>query len=129
MRRIGSWVLVVVGGLALALFVATFVTTDDKSDWPGFVFFFVVALAMIALGLRGLRTAAAHSKAEPPSERLTDAYRRLQAGEPIVLDPSRRRWSGFLLIGVLFAGTCAAWMVGEPNVIAALGVLCSAPWS
>ena len=55
LRRIGSWTLIVVGVLALALFVATFVTTDDKSAWPGFVFFFVIALAVIALGVRGLR--------------------------------------------------------------------------
>ncbi len=83
LRRIGSWTLIVVGGLALALFVATFATTDDKSDWPGFVFFFVIALAVIALGVRGLRGPRRKGpEVEPPSERFTDAYRQLQAGEP-----------------------------------------------
>jgi rhomboid protease GluP len=104
LRRIGSWTLVVVGVLALALFIATFVTTDDKSDWPGFVFFFVIALAVIALGVRGLR-----------------------AREPIVLGPSRKRWSAVLLISVVIGGGCVAGMIAQPNVIAALGVLLFVP--
>ena len=81
LRRIGSWTLIVVGGLAVALFVATFATTDDKSDWPGFVVLIGIALAVIALGVhwrRGPRRKG--PKAEPPSERFTDAYRQLQAG-------------------------------------------------
>ena len=128
LRRIGSWTLIVVGVLALALFVATFVTTDDKSAWPGFVFFFVIALAVIALGVRGLRGPRRKGpKVEPPSERFTDAYRQLQAGEPIVLNPSGKRWSGVLAICGVLGGACVAGMVAEPNVIAALGVLLFVP--
>src|SRR5262245_39480652 len=64
---------------------------------------------------------------EPPSERYTEAFRQLKAGEPIVLNPSRRRWTGVLAICGVFGGACVAWMIGEPNVIAALGVLIFVP--
>src|SRR6476620_3617288 len=112
LRRIGSWTLIVVGVPALALFVATFVTTDDKSAWPGFVSFFVIALAVIALGVRGLRRPRRQGpKVEPPAERFTDAYRQLQAGEPIVLNPSRKRWSGVAAICALLGGACVAGMI------------------
>jgi membrane associated rhomboid family serine protease len=126
MRRIGSWILIIVGLLALALFAATFITVDDKSDWPGFVILSVFALALVALGLR-VRRGPRPRKVAAPSERLTDAYAHLRAGEPVVLAPSRKRWAGVLLICALFAGVCVAWMVDEPNVIAALGVLLFGP--
>ncbi len=130
LRRIGSWTLIVVGVLALALFVATFARTDDKSDWPGFVVFFLIALAVVALGVRGLRgTRRKGPKVEPPSERFTDAYRQLQTGEPIVLNPSRKRWSGVLAICALLGGACVAGTIAEPNVIAAIGALLFVPFT
>jgi membrane associated rhomboid family serine protease len=126
--RIACWFLIVVGALAIALFVAVFFTTDDSSARFGLVLFVVITLAVMAGAVYGLRRRPKPAGAvEPPSESAIAAHEALRTGEPIVLTPSRRRWSFVLLVSVLLAAGSAWVMIEAPNVIAALGVLLFGP--
>ena len=125
LARLAFWVLVVVGALALALFGIVLVSAEDSDQRIGSVVLMVAAVLVLIGGIWGLRATprlwAAEQVASPDG--LAEARARLHAGEPIVLRPSRRRWSVLLVLSVVLAAASALAFIAAPNVIAAAGIV------
>jgi membrane associated rhomboid family serine protease len=106
--RIGLWLVAIVGGFWLTVFVITAFTTDDGDTRGGCIMLAVPSAAVLAAGIYGLRRTPRirllAERTSPPV--LHRAYARVRAGEPVVLYPSRRRWTVMLITFGAVAGLC-----------------------
>jgi membrane associated rhomboid family serine protease len=119
--RMALWALVVLGVLAIALFVAVFVTTDRPNERTGIAVLTIVALAIVAWAVYRLRRRP--RPREEPAKVVLRAHEQLRAGEPIVLTPSRRRWTLLLVLSLALTGICAWTLAVTPHVLGVLGVV------
>jgi membrane associated rhomboid family serine protease len=115
--RLACWALVVVGALALVLFFAALLSADNSSARLGLVILMIAALLVLAGGIWGLRRPRLRRAA---AERYSDARRRLRAGEPVVLRPSRRRWAMLLLVSLVLVVGFVLGFAATPQVILGL---------
>jgi membrane associated rhomboid family serine protease len=124
-RLIGCWALIVGGGLVAAFFTLGFFLSDDPNRYVGLAVMLAFAAAMIFLGVRSLRKREVErpDEPEPLTDSATDALARLQRGETIVLHPRRWRWALMLVILGVPAGMCVAWLLADPGILPAAGVL------
>jgi membrane associated rhomboid family serine protease len=122
--RIGLWTLTAVSSLAVVLFAAIAITDARSNARIGAVVLLVPALALLAGGIYGLRRTR---RILAPSARggavLDAALVRVRAGEPVVLYPSRRRWTLLLAGFVLFTASSAWAFADTGGVVFAAGVL------
>ena len=128
--RVGLWTMT---GLTVFVVVvlAAVALTDERSDSRiGAVVLLLPALGVLAACVYGLRHTRrirecwpAGDESGAPSALLTDARARLRAGKPIVLRPSRRRWTLLLLLFAAFTAASVWAFTDEPNVVFAAGVL------
>jgi membrane associated rhomboid family serine protease len=125
LARLASWVLVVVGALALALFGIVLVSAEGSDQRIGSVVLMGAAALVLIGGIWGLRRTPRLWQAEEGAspDGLAEARARLHAGEPIVLRPSRRRWSVLLVLSVVLAAASALAFIAAPNVIAGAGLV------
>ena len=125
LARLACCVLVVAGALALALFGIVLVSAEGSDQRVGSVVLMGAAALVLIGGIWGLRRTPrlwkAGERASPDG--LAEARARLHAGEPIVLRPSRRRWSVLLVLSVVLAAASALAFIAAPNVIAGAGVV------
>jgi membrane associated rhomboid family serine protease len=104
--RIGLWVVAIIGGFWLTVFVITAFTTDDGDTRGGCIMLAVPSAAVLAAGIYGLRhTRRIRLLAERTSPAVLDrAFAGVRERRAVVLYPSRRRWTTML---VTFAATAA----------------------
>jgi hypothetical protein len=82
------------------------------------------SLLVVAAAVWGLpRTRPLWPQKDDPSQALAEARKRLRAGEPLVLRPSRHRWGGLLTLSIGLTTVCGWAFVDDPNVVMAVGVL------
>ena len=129
--RIGLWTLTGVT-VFMVVVLAAVVLTDERSDSRiGAAILLVPALGLLAGCVYGLRHTrrvrdswvVSGDGPGSPGALDADARARLRAGQPIVLTPSRRRWTLLLLTFAAFTA-CSVWaFTDEPNVVFGAGAV------
>lgn len=119
--RLALWLLLLVAGFAVVVFIAVLVSADDTNQLIGAIVLLAVALLAVAAGIWGLRRTRPAN--DDPSRALAEARERLRAGEPLVLRPSRRSWAGMLALSIVLTVVCGLAFLDEPHVALAVGVL------
>lgn len=123
--RIACWVAIGVAVFFGAIAVGLLVAPDEPDARGGGVLLLVVALALAAGAVWGLRRTPKQrvlAVAARPGE-LEALQARVRAGEPVVLRPGRRRAVVLLIVSLVFAVGAGFGFAGSRQVILAAGVV------